>query len=191
MSVTILLFIALAIVLVALLAWAVRPPKKTLLSVDDVFDALTQKRHYARLPQILQSLRQEDTDFLYTRGHDHLAGRIRRERKQIALRYLDYLEDEYQLLLEASRILARIAPEISPMDEFARFRLNTRFVLLCRYLRIRLRLGLEPWSVFGILSDMEGDITLQMEAATTRIGERAAIAAEFPLFLEDRRRDSE
>lgn len=191
MSVTILLFIALAVVLVALLAWAVRPPKKTLLSVDDVFDALTQKRHYARLPQILQSLRQEDTDFLYTRGHDHLAGRIRRERKQIALRYLDYLEDEYQLLLEASRILARIAPEISPMDEFARFRLNTRFVLLCRYLRIRLRLGLEPWSVFGILSDMEGDITLQMEAATTRIGERAAIAAEFPLFLEDRRRDSE
>jgi hypothetical protein len=191
MSVTIILFIALAIVLVALLAWAVRPPKKTLLSVDDVFDALTQKRHYARLPQILQSLRQEDTDFLYTRGHDHLAGRIRRERKQIALRYLDYLEDEYQLLLEASRILARIAPEISPMDEFARFRLNTRFVLLCRYLRVRLRLGLEPWSVFGILSDMEGDITLQMEAATTRIGERAAIAAEFPLFLEDRRRDSE
>ena len=32
------------------------------------------------------------------------------------------------------------------MDEFAHFRLNMRFVLLCRYLRWRLRLGLEPWS---------------------------------------------
>ncbi len=190
MSGTVILFIVLAIILVALLAWAVRPPKKTLLSVDDVFDALAEKRHYARLPQILQSLRHEDTDFLYTRGHDHLAGRIRRERKQIALRYLNYLEDEYHLLLEASRILARIAPEISPMNEFAHFRLNMRFALLCRYLRWRLRLGLEPWSVFGILSDMEGDMTLQLEAATTRIGERAAIAAEFPLFLENRRRDS-
>ena len=31
-------------------------------------------------------------------------------------------------------------------------------------------------------------MTLQLEAATTRIGERAAIAAEFPLFLENRRR---
>jgi hypothetical protein len=190
MSGTVILFIALAVILVALLAWAVRPPKKTLLSVDDVFDALAEKRHYARLPQILQSLRHEDTDFLYTRGHDHLAGRIRRERKQIALRYLNYLEDEYHLLLEASRILSRIAPEISPMNEFAHFRLNMRFVLLCRYLRWRLRLGLEPWSVFGILSDMEGAMTLQLEAATTRIGERAAIATEFPLFLENRRRDS-
>ncbi len=190
MSGTVILFIALAIILVALLAWAVRPPRKTLLSVDDVFNALAEKRHYARLPQILQSLRPEDTDFLYTRGLDHLAGRIRRERKQIALGYLNYLEDEYHLLLEASRILARIAPEISPMDEFARFRLNMRFVLLCRYLRWRLWLGLEPWSVFGILSDMEGDMTLQLEAATTRIGERAAIASEFPLFLENRRRDS-
>jgi hypothetical protein len=113
MSMTVTLFIVLAVVLVLLLAWAVRPPKKTLLAVDDVFDALAEKRHYARLPQILQSLRHEDTDYLYTRGHDHLAGRIRRERKQIALRYLNYLEGEYQLLLEASRILARIAPEIS------------------------------------------------------------------------------
>jgi hypothetical protein len=189
MSLPLLLFIALSIVLILLLAWSVRPPKKSLLSVDDMFDALSQKRHYARLPQILQSLRPEDTDFLYGRGHDKLAGRLRRERKRIALRYLNYLQEEYQLLLEVSRILARVAPEVSPMDEYERFRLNVRFVLACRYLRWRLRLGLQPWDVFGILSDMEGDMTLRLEAATTRMGERAAIASEFPLFLENRDRE--
>jgi hypothetical protein len=191
MSLPLLLFTSLVVVLVLLLAWAVRPPKKILLSVDDVLAALSEKRHYARLPQILQSLRHEDTDFLYAEGHHELAGRVRQERKRIALRYLDYLQDEYQLLLEASRILAKTAPEVSPMDEFERFRLNVRFVLYCRYLRWRLWFGLQPWDAFGILSDMEGDLTLQLEMATTRIGERAAIAAEFPLFLENRRRDSE
>jgi hypothetical protein len=191
MSFSLLIFVALAVLLVLLLAWAVRPPKRVLFSVDGVFDALSEKRHYARLPQILQSLRHEDTDFLYARGHDELAGRLRRERKRIALRYLTYLEDEYQLLLEASRILARVAPEVSPIDEFERFRLNVRFALSCRYLRWRLRLGLQPWDVFGILSDMEGDMTLRLETATARIGERAAIAAEFPLFLENRRRNRE
>jgi hypothetical protein len=177
MSPSLLLFIAFAAILILLLVWAVRPTRKTSLTVDDVFNALSEKRHYARLPQILQSLREEDTDFLYARGENELAERLHRERKRIALNYLNYLEDEYQLLLEASRILARLAPEVSPIDEFGRFRLNLRFVLACHYLRWRLHLGLQPWDVFGILSDMEGDMTLRLEAAATRIGEQAAIAS--------------
>jgi hypothetical protein len=191
MSLAVLMFIVLAIVLIGLLAWAVRPPKKLLLSVDDVFAALSEERHYARLPQILQSLREEDTEFLFGSGHAPLAGRLRAERKQIALQYLTYLEEEYQLLLEASRILAKLAPEVIPMDEFERFRRNVRFVLCCRYLRGRLRLGLPPWGAFGILSDMEGEMTLRLEMTTARLGERAALASESPLFLENRRGDSE
>jgi hypothetical protein len=185
MSLPLMLFIAFALILVVLLLWAVRPPKKAPLSVDDVLSTLSEKRHYARLPQILQCLREDDTDFLFAGGHRPLAQRLRRERKRIALRYLTYLEDEYQLLLETSRVLAKIAPDISLMDEFQRFRLSLRFALCCRYLSWRLRLGLQPWDVFGILSDMEGDITLSLEAATAHIGERAALAAEFPLFLQN------
>lgn len=190
MSASLFLFSTLALILLFLLVWAVRPPRKIFLSVDDVFEALSEKRHYARLPQILQSLRHEDTDFLHTRGYDDLASRLRRERKRIALQYLNYLQKEYQLLLEASRILAKIAPEISPMDELGRFRLNVRFVLWSRYLRCRLWFGLQPWEAFGILSDMEGDLTLRLEMATARIGERVALVPEFPLPLENRRRDS-
>lgn len=190
MSASLFLFSTLALILLFLLVWAVRPPRKIFLSVDDVFEALSEKRHYARLPQILQSLRHEDTDFLHTRGYDDLASRLRRERKRIALQYLNYLQKEYQLLLEASRILAKIAPEISPMDELGRLRSNVRFALWSRYLRCRLWFGLQPWEAFGILSDMEGDLTLRLEMATARIGERMALVPEFPLPLENRRRDS-
>jgi hypothetical protein len=187
MTLPLMLFIALAVVLILLLAWAVRPPKKLPLSADDVLVALSEERHYARLPQILQSLRKEDTEFLCEGGHGELAERLRSERKRIALRYLTYLQEEYQLLLEASRILARTAPEVTPLQEFERFKRNVRFVLSCRYLRLRLRMGLQPWNVFGVLSDMEGEMTLRLEDATARLGERAAMAAEFPLFLEQRR----
>ena len=189
MTATILIFIALAVVLILLLAWVVRPSKKIFLSVDEVLDALSEKRHYARLPQILQALREEDTEFLSTLGFHNLASRIRRERTHIALGYLNSLEEEYQLLLEASRILAKTAPEISATDEFQRFRMGMRFAVYCRYLKWRLRLGLEPWDVFGILSDMEGEITLRLEVAAAKIGERAAMASEFPLFLQNRGRD--
>jgi hypothetical protein len=191
MSLPLILFITFAVFLIVLLAWAVRPPKRASLSVDEVLNTLCEKRHYARLPQILQCLREDDTDFLSAGGHRALATRLRRERKRIALRYLTYLQDEYQLLLETSRVLAKIAPENSVMDEFQRLRLSLRFALCCRYLRWRLRLGLQPWDAFGILSDMEGDITLSLEAATAHIGERAALASEFPLFLQNGGRDRE
>lgn len=191
MSLPLILFITFALFLIVLLAWAVRPPKRISLSIDEVLNTLCEKRHYARLPQILQCLRQDDTDFLSAGGHRALATRLRRERKRIALRYLTYLQDEYQLLLETSRVLAKIAPEISMMDEFQRLRLSLRFMLCCRYLRWRLRLGLQPWGAFGILSDMEGDMTLSLEAATAHIGERAALASEFPLFLQNGGRDRE
>lgn len=178
MTLPLIIFISLALILILLLAWVVRPPKRVLHTAEDVFSALSEERHYGRLPQILQSLREDDTEFLRGRGQAGLLFQLRAERKHIALRYLGYLEEEYQVLLEASRILATLAPELSAMTEFERFKSNVRFVLFCRYLRWRLRLGLQPWNVFGALSDMAGDITLRLETTTAQLGERALHAQE-------------
>jgi hypothetical protein len=184
MSLSFVLFIAIPIALVLLLVWALRPPKRRLMSTSEVLEALSEERHYARLPQILQSLREEDTEFLRLGGFGQLADRLRGERQRIALRYLNYLEEEYQLLLEASHILATIAPAVIPMDEFGRFKRNVRFVFSCHHLRWCLHLGLQPWNVFGTISDMEGELTLGLEAATASLGEQASKASEFPSFLE-------
>lgn len=186
MTPSLFLFLALAVILILLLAWAGRPPKKVLHSPDEVLQALSEERHYARLPQILQSLREDDTEFIRGRGHEALLGRIREERKRIALNYLNYLEEEFQILLESSRILASLAPELAAMSEFDRFRQNFRFILSCRYLRWRLRLGLQPWDAFGTVSDMAGAMTLQLEAAAARLGERAFLASDQRLFPDNR-----
>jgi len=186
MSPALVLSILLAILLIFLLAWAVRPQKKLPLTPDDVFESLSGERHYARLPPILQSLREDDTDFLWARGHGDLLSCLRDERKHIVLRYLDYLEEEYQVLLEASRILATLAPELSAMGEYERLKRNLRFVLLCRYLRWRLRLGLQPWNVFGSISNITGEMTLRLEMTTARLGQ-CALAVDYPLFLDQGR----
>jgi hypothetical protein len=186
MSPFLILFLILAVILVLMLAWGARPPKKVLLTPDDVFEALSNERHYARMPQILQSLREEDTEFMRERGRAELLRQVRRERTRIALRYLNYLQEEYQVLLEASRILATLAPELSALDEYERFKRNIRFAFCCRYLGWRLRLGLPPWEAFGTISDMAGEITLQLETAAARLGERALLAADYSSVLKER-----
>jgi len=178
MNLTVLIFLILAILLILVLAWAARPPKRTFHSAQNVLDALCQERHYARMPQILQALREEDISYLREVGQSRLVGPLRAERTRIAIRYLDYLEEEFQILLEASRILSGMAPELSAMREFDRFKRSLRFMLCCRYLGWRLRFGLQPWNVFGTISDMAGDMTLKLEAATGRLGERAMLGYE-------------
>jgi len=75
------------------------------------------------------------------------------------------------------------------MGEHERLKRNLRFVLLCGYLRWRLRLGLQPWNVFASISDMAGEMTLRLEMTTARLGERA-LAADYRLFLNKARSDT-
>lgn len=190
MNVGVLLFLLVPVLLVLLLAWFARPAKRSFHSPSEVLDALTRERHYARLGQILQALREEDAEYVRNSSQPQLANRMRSERIAIAGRYLDCLEQEYQILLEASRMLSAMAPELSAMREFDRFEHSLRFILCCRYLRWKLRLGLQPWNVFGLISDMAGDMTLQLEAATRRLGERAMIAYDTPSVAEGNRGES-
>jgi len=187
MSIALLIFLILIVVVVGLLLWAARPLKGAPLTPDAAFEALSRERHYARLPQILQSLREDDTEFLRVRGHGKLLAQIRQERKRIALRYLKYLEEEFRILLECSRILATMAPELTTKGEFDRLWQGQKFLWNCRVLGWRLRLGMQPWEIFGTLSDMSGTITLELEAAAARLGERALLAADPTLFTQGRR----
>lgn len=186
MNITIILFILLAVLLIGALIWAIRPPKRRLVSINDVLAALSEEHHYSRLPQILQALQPEDTAFLRARGFAALRRRIRSERGRIALLYLDCLQEEYEKLLEASRVVAAMAPEMAALDEAERFKLNLRFALGCRYLRWKLRLGLAPWRGFGLLSEMTSGMALRLEMATSQIGERSALSLAFTSILKER-----
>jgi hypothetical protein len=181
-----LFFILAALVLLGLLGYAVRPIHKRALSPESVFQALSEPRHSFRLPQILQSLQPSDTEFLERRGLRSLRLRIRAERTQIAIRYLSLLESDYETLLEASRILAVMSPEVVPMQEFERLRLSFTFARNCFLMRLRLRAGLAPWKGFAQISDMATTMSFRMESATSQIGLQAALAGDPASFMDER-----
>jgi hypothetical protein len=183
-------FLALAVVLIALLFWATRPPKAIPYPVQDIFELLSLQRHCMRLPFIQQALQPEDTEFLGKTGNKPLMREIRAQRRRIALHYLDQLQQEFETLLEISRAMAVMAPEVVAVEEIERWKLSLAFAMNCTVLRCRLWLRLRPVSGFASIATMTTGMVRHLEAATASIAENALGAVEFPeLDLNEREGD--
>ena len=180
MSLSVILLVLFALQLVALLAWALRPPAHQIRPDLDVFDALRQSRHSSRMSHFMRALQPEDTEYLRETGQITLMQTLRRQRRRIALDYLDQLQEEFEMLLEISRVLAVMSPEVVGIEEMERWKLSMAFAANCSFLRWKLRLGLQPFSGFTLLSNMATDIARQLDAATTRIAEAAVRGSEHP-----------
>ena len=178
MNASLLFFLLFALVLLALLLLATRSSKHPSSPSMDVFESLSQSRHCSRLSQILQTLRPEDTEYLQQIGQTALMQELRQQRRRIALIYLDRLQEEFETLLEISRALAVMSPEVVGMQELERWKLSAAFGINCAYLRWRLRLGLQAVSGFTLLSNMASEITRQLDNATARIAEATVRGAE-------------
>jgi hypothetical protein len=177
-SPSLLFFIFFALVLLSLLLYASRPSKHQFTPEMDVFEALSQTRHCSRLSHILRALQPEDTEYLGESGQVALMQSLRQQRRRIALNYLAQLQEEFETLLEISRALAVMSPQVVGMQEMERWKLSAEFAMNCTYLRCRLRLGLQPFSGFTMLSNMATDIARQLDTATTRIAEAAVQGTE-------------
>jgi hypothetical protein len=156
MSLPIILLVLFALLLVGLLAWALRPPTRPLRPALDVFEALSRPRHCSRISHVVQALQPEDTEYL-----------------RIALNYLDQLQKEFEELLEISRVLAVMSPKVIGIQEMERWKLSVAFAVNCVFLKWKLRLGLRPFSGFALLSNMATDMARQLDMATTQIAEAA------------------
>jgi hypothetical protein len=178
MSLPVILIILFALLLVGLLAWALRPQTRQIKPPLDVFEALSQSRHISRMSHILQALQPEDTEFLRQTGQVALMQTLRQQRRRIALNYLNQLQEEFETLLEVSRVLALMSPEVVGVEEMERWKLSMAFAANCVFLRWKLRLGLQPFSGFTLLSNMTTGIARQLEAATARIAEAAVRGSE-------------
>jgi hypothetical protein len=178
MSLPVILLVLFAVLLVVLLAWALRPPAREPRPSLDVFEALHQSRHSSRMSHILQALQPQDTEYLRSAGQPALMQTIRRQRRIIALNYLQQLQEEFELLLEISRVLAVMSPEVIAMEEMERWKLSLAFAANCAFLKWKLRLGLQPFSGFTLLSNMATSFARRLETATTRIAESTVQSAE-------------
>lgn len=182
MNYSLLAFAGLGVLLLAVLAWLsfsrLRNKPEAILSSR----AERECRHISYLPHIKQALSDSDIDFLKTRGSPSLLKRIRKDRRRIAITYLEALRSDFEKLLHFARVVAVMSPEVEVVQELQSARLHLEFSYRYYLIYLRLVFGVAPSQALGNLSDIISALTVRMETAITELGERAALGAEFSPF---------
>jgi len=183
-------FIALfgfAFLLLILLAWVLRAPKRV--SRPDAAVGLTEfsdRTHVTFFPQIKQALAVQDSVYLASLGMNALANRVRKERRKIALAYLDCLRNDFQRLWRLGRVISSMSPQVGTAQEFRRLQLGSAFSLRYEMIRIKLLFGFAPLTELGALSEVVSRLSIRMETAMQDLGERAALSAKLASSLDGR-----
>jgi hypothetical protein len=179
MSLTLLLFVPVVLALLILLGWALRNPgQRRALRVEPASLEQPGPRHSIYLALVRQALSPKDIEFLATQGSPSLAQRVHKERRKVALAYLEELRKDFQRLLRLARVVASLSPEVGAGQEFERVRLSFRFSCRLQFIRVGLYSGLLVLPQLDGLSQMVSELAVRMEAALKELGERAIMAAK-------------
>jgi hypothetical protein len=172
-----------ALLLAAVLVWTLRPAHRRRrpggLSVLE-----SAPRHLCNMGPIRQSQDPKDLHYVTSRGSRELAKRLRRERKDVALLYLDSLRSDFEQLLRIARVVALLSPEISGSYEYERLRLSVLFRLRLALVKFRFMFGNAAMPQLTSLGEMVTSLAIRMEAAMETLGERAVLAADVALQSE-------
>ena len=187
MSMTLILFFGFVAVLLLGLGWALwKPRERKNLDSDPRWSKERGQRHTNYLPQIRQALAPADYDFLARRASRGMQRRVRRERLNVALAYLNALRGDFETLLKMARVIAVLSPEVAVAHEFERLRLAAEFGWRCQVIRWKLLTGMVPLLQLAGLSDLVSGLSVRMEQAMKELGERAAAAAELASSMNRR-----
>ena len=191
MSLALLLLVGFAALLLFLLVWVLREPRK-LAKPYDHFASTDElgRRHVTYFPQVRHAMAPEDIGFLVSRGSRVLARRVRKERRRIALAYLGCLRSDFRKLWRLARVIASLSPQIGVAQEFARVRLGLTFALRYEMIRVKFLLGFAPLPALGSLSEVVSRLAIRLETTMRDLGERSALAAKLASSLDGRGLDT-
>jgi hypothetical protein len=190
-SFPLLLLFGFAVLLLVLLGWVLRAPTRLAKSpADPALADEADRRNVTYFPQVKQALAADDFAFLASRGLPLLARRVRKERRRIALAYLESLRNDFLKLWGLARVIASLSPEVGVAQEVARLRLGLTFALRYEMVRITFLLGLAPLPALGSLSEVVGRLAIRLEATMRDLGERSALAAQLASSLDRRGLDT-
>jgi len=175
-----LFYIAAVALLLILLLWALRAPRRNTTGAKDESALLGQsgRRHATYLPLIRQVLLPGDLAFVAARGFPELFHRMRKERRCVALSYLTALREDFIGLLRLAAVVAAMSPDLAPAQETERVWLNVQFEWRYQMLRIALHMGVFPQRRLDALSSVVSELAVRMETAISEFGERAAMATK-------------
>ena len=175
------LVVVFALGLVALLSWIFWPGKKNRRRPDALAVLDSAPQHLCNMGAIRRSQDRADLQYLAQRGGNELAKRLHRERRVVAMMYLDSLRSDFEQLLRIARVVALLSPELSKSYEYERLRLSVLFRLRFQLVRARLLFGDAAMPELVSLGQMVSSLAIRLETAMETLGERAALAANLAL----------
>lgn len=183
MNLELVLLIGFVLFLLVLLIGILRDPKRAG-SPASPPQNVSERRHVTYFPQLRQAMSQQDLLFLTSRGFDGLARKVRRERRRVAMNYLDCLRGDFLKLWRLARVIASMSPQVGMSQEIARMRLGLLFIVRYELVRAKFYLGFSPLPELGSLSEAVSRLAVRMETAMKELGERAALAAKLASSLD-------
>jgi hypothetical protein len=170
-----------ALTLAALLLWSFRSAHKRRHCRPGLAVLDSAPRHLCNMGPIHRSQDPADFDYAAQRGGRELGKRLRRERRKVALLYLESLRSDFDQLLRIARVVALLSPEISTSHEYERLRLSILFRVRFQLVKLRFLLGDAAMPQFASLGQMVTSLAIRMETAMATLGDRAALAADLAL----------
>lgn len=167
--------------LAALLLWSFRSTRRSKRRPDALAVLDSAPQHLCNMGPIRRSQDAADLRYVADRGGSGLAGRLRHERRDVALLYLNSLRTDFDQLLRIARVVALLSPEISSTHEYERLRLSVLFRIRFEVVRLRLFVGRAAMPQLASLGEMVSSLAIRMETAMQTLGERAALAANLAL----------
>ena len=133
-------------------------------------------QHLANLPQIKQAIERADLEYIKTRVSSVTANRLRRNRRQIVLAYLEGLREDFDSVLEATTKVATLSPQVEARHEFQRLRIAIEFKARYTLLRIKFGIGVAAFPGLGRLAGMVSTLAVELERAMNEVAAAAALA---------------
>jgi hypothetical protein len=166
--------VLLAVSLSGLLLWLLIPrnqsSKTTATQIPStVNEALAAAKHYGYFPQIRQALSVGDTEYLRETAPRHVAKQALRERREVALRFLEGLHEDFSNLARLGRVIAALSPEVSREQETERLILSLKFQTLYALVWLRLSSGSLPLEQLEHLTGLVGRLAVRMNEAIAEI----------------------
>jgi hypothetical protein len=173
-----------ALILAALLLWTFGSARKKRRRTAGLAVLDSAPQHLCNMGPSQRSQDPADLRHAADRGGRELAKRLRRERRKVALLYLNSLRSDFEQLLRIARVVALLSPEISSSHEYERLRLSVLFRLRFQMVKLRFLFGDAAMPQLTLLGKMVTSLAIRMETAMETLGERAALAANLALQSE-------
>jgi len=178
------LAVVFALAVAALLLVASRSSRRVRRRRDGLAVLDSAPQHLCNMGPIRRSQDGVDLEYVASRGGRELAKRLRRERHEVALLYLDSLRADFEQLLRIARVVALLSPEVSSSHEYERLRLALQFRFRFQLVKLRLLFGDAAMPQVAALGEMVSTLAIRMETAMQALGERATLAANLALNSE-------